>query len=164
MTDETKTATDPAIDGVQATPRKTRKPEANTSIGSAMSYPPQLRRVEPEMSGSKPGSEATQAKPRAARTRKKPARSGASGSDSSVVVAGKKQAAKVTKTETALKVLRRKRGASIAEMQELTGWQAHSVRGFLSGTVKKKLGLQIVSDAGKDGVRRYRIDDAGRAG
>ncbi|QIS94696.1 DUF3489 domain-containing protein [Nitratireductor mangrovi] len=116
------------------------------------------------MSGSKPGSEATQAKPRAARTRKKPARSGASGSDSSVVVAGKKQAAKVTKTETALKVLRRKRGASIAEMQELTGWQAHSVRGFLSGTVKKKLGLQIVSDAGKDGVRRYRIDDAGRAG
>lgn len=70
-----------------------------------------------------------------------------------------KQAPRETKTETALKALRRKRGASIAELQEMTGWQAHSVRGFLSGAVKKKLGLHVASEVGKDGVRRYRIDD-----
>lgn len=32
------------------------------------------------------------------------------------------------------------------------------MRGFLSGTVKKKLGLLVFSDVGKDGLRRYRID------
>jgi hypothetical protein len=39
-----------------------------------------------------------------------------------------------------------------------TGWQAHSVRGFLSGTVRKRLGLALISEAGDSG-RRYRIDD-----
>jgi hypothetical protein len=47
---------------------------------------------------------------------------------------------------------------------ELTGWQTHSVRGFLSAVVRKRLKLNLVSEVGKDGQRRYRIvDDAAKA-
>ncbi len=42
-------------------------------------------------------------------------------------------------------------------MQSATGWQPHSVRGFLSGTVKKRLGLKLQSSKAKDGERRYAI-------
>ena len=62
-----------------------------------------------------------------------------------------------SKTDLVLKKLRTAKGATIAQLTEATGWQAHSVRGFLSGTVKKKLGLNLVSEVGKDGVRRYRV-------
>ena len=64
-----------------------------------------------------------------------------------------------SKTALVLKKLRLAKGASIAQLSEATGWQAHSVRGFLSAVVRKKLGLQLTSDIGKDGVRRYRIAD-----
>ena len=47
---------------------------------------------------------------------------------------------KFTKSDTLLKLLNSKRGATIVQLQEASGWQSHSVRGFLSGTVKKKLG------------------------
>ena len=69
-----------------------------------------------------------------------------------------------TKTEIVLKKLRSTKGATITQLGEATGWQAHSVRGLLSAVVRKKLGLMLVSEVGKDGVRRYRIDgDAGTA-
>jgi len=38
-----------------------------------------------------------------------------------------------------------------------TGWQAHSVRGFLSGTVGKKMGLAVTSTKGEDGERTYSV-------
>lgn len=65
------------------------------------------------------------------------------------------------KTDIVLKKLRLARGATIAQLAEATGWQLHSVRGFLSGTVRKKLGLRPISETGKDGTRRYRIEDEG---
>ena len=43
------------------------------------------------------------------------------------------------------------------ELTAATGSQEHSVRGFLAGTLKKKLGYAVPSEPGVDGVRRYRI-------
>lgn len=62
-----------------------------------------------------------------------------------------------TKTEVATALLRQDDGATLPELMAVTGWQAHSVRGFLSGTVRKKLGLTLVSEISGDGARRYRV-------
>jgi uncharacterized protein DUF3489 len=51
-------------------------------------------------------------------------------------------------------------GATIAAMTEATGWQPHSVRGFLAGVVRKRLKLQLASTK-VDGTRVYRIIAAG---
>lgn len=62
-----------------------------------------------------------------------------------------------TKSETILALLRREKGADIAELVAATGWQAHSVRGFLSGTVRKRMGLDLISERTEAG-RLYRIE------
>lgn len=68
---------------------------------------------------------------------------------------------KPTKIEQCLSLLNSLDGATIDELQTATGWQAHSVRGFLAGTVKKKLGLILDSKKAEGGVRRYRVVQAG---
>jgi uncharacterized protein DUF3489 len=62
-----------------------------------------------------------------------------------------------TKTAKILALLRRPAGASLSELKKATGWQAHSVRGFLSGAVKKKMGLRIDSAPRDNGERAYRV-------
>ncbi len=59
-----------------------------------------------------------------------------------------------------LQLLRRNKGASLSELRDATGWQAHSVRGFLSGTVKKRMGLALSSVKPEHGNRRYTIREA----
>jgi hypothetical protein len=61
------------------------------------------------------------------------------------------------KADIILKKLHSARGATIETLVEASGWQPHSIRGFISGTVKKRMGLTVVSEPGKNGVRRYRI-------
>jgi Protein of unknown function (DUF3489) len=74
------------------------------------------------------------------------------------VAAAKTPVERVTKQERVLTLLSQPNGASIAEMMQATDWQQHSVRGFLAGTVKKKLGFSLTSVKPNDDVRRYRID------
>lgn len=64
---------------------------------------------------------------------------------------------KTTKQAAVIALLRRQQGASIAEIVELTGWLPASTRGFMSGAVKKRLGIEVVSEKGEDGVRRYYV-------
>lgn len=66
--------------------------------------------------------------------------------------------ARVTKHDRILTLLSRRDGATIPEMMEASGWQQHSVRGFLAGTVKKKLGFQLSSSKAEGELRHYRID------
>ena len=48
-------------------------------------------------------------------------------------------------------------GATIDQMMNSTGWQAHSVRGAISGMIRKRLGYEVVSEKAADGQRAYRI-------
>jgi hypothetical protein len=64
------------------------------------------------------------------------------------------------KQQLCLDLLRRPEGASIEDLRQATGWQAHSVRGFLSGAVKRKLGLELRSHKPEHQPRRYRIPQA----
>ena len=61
-----------------------------------------------------------------------------------------------TKVATIVAMLRRPKGASVEEMAKAAGWQQHSVRGLISGSIKKRLALDVVSEM-IDGKRRYRI-------
>ncbi|MGC2222535.1 MAG: DUF3489 domain-containing protein [Methylocella sp.] len=65
---------------------------------------------------------------------------------------------RVTKQERVLTLLSQSEGVSIEEMMQATDWQQHSVRGFLAGTVKKKLGFSLTSLKPNGDVRRYRIE------
>ena len=78
-----------------------------------------------------------------------------SGVDRKVAVEPKK-----SKSKTCITLLSRKGGATIEELQQATGWQAHSVRGFLSGTVKKMAGLALTSEKRSDLPRHYHVKSA----
>jgi len=62
-----------------------------------------------------------------------------------------------TKQALLIGLLERKRGATIDEIVAATGWQAHSVRGAISGALKKKLGLTVTSEPVEGRGRVYRI-------
>jgi hypothetical protein len=61
-----------------------------------------------------------------------------------------------TKQSAAIEVLRSPGGATIATLTKATGWQSHSVRGFLAGVVRKRLKLDLKSGL-VEGIRIYRI-------
>jgi len=129
-------------------PKSARKSKGPKPAQRTASKPPSRRKT-----GSAPGARQTRLTPssskgnRASRTKLKPAaRSNANQSKSAQV----------------LELLARPDGATLAELMEVTGWQAHSVRGFLSATVRKRMKLPLRSDV-PDHARRYWIEKGGQS-
>lgn len=94
------------------------------------------------------------AKSRGARTPAKPTKKAIRGSRSRI-----SNKAPVSKLERVIAALRAPKGATISDLMELTGWQAHSVRGAISGSLKKQHGLAITSTKSGD-ERVYKIGGA----
>jgi hypothetical protein len=79
--------------------------------------------------------------------------------DTAADTAGPRAPREGTKLAMLLELLRQPEGATMAEMTEATGWQQHTVRGALAASVKKKLGLEVVSDKPQGENRRWRIEN-----
>jgi hypothetical protein len=89
-------------------------------------------------------------RPHAAPTKAKPASKGHPAKKPSPARHG-------TKTAKIIDLLKRPGGVTLKELMKATGWQAHSVRGFLSGTIGKELGTPAESSKRADGERTYRL-------
>ncbi|MGE5646263.1 MAG: DUF3489 domain-containing protein [Acidobacteriota bacterium] len=71
--------------------------------------------------------------------------------------AGTPTAREGSKKAIVLELIRRPDGATLKDIMEATGWQAHSVRGFISGTLSKKMGFKVESTKRPDGERAYQL-------
>lgn len=65
-----------------------------------------------------------------------------------------------TKAAKIAALLQRNTGVTLAELVKTTGWQAHSIRGFMSGTLKRKQGIKVRGAQEEGKPRRYLIDRA----
>ena len=134
------TTSDPETTNLQAAPADTAaEPKATTKANTA----PRKPRVAPAK--AKSGKKATPAKK---------APKGAKAAKPAKKEAGPREGSKTAKV---LELLKRPYGATLKELMKATGWQPPSVRGYLSGTVGKKLGLKVQSTKAENGERSYSI-------
>ena len=98
--------------------------------------------------------------PKGAHVARKTAKSGKKASPEKKAPRGAKKASGArdgSKTARVLELLKRPGGVTSKELIKATGWQPHSVRGFLSGTIGKKMGLTVTSTKAEDGERTYSV-------
>ena len=62
-----------------------------------------------------------------------------------------------SKTAQILELIKRPGGVTLQELMAATEWQPHSIRGFISGTLGKKMGLSVESTKGENGKRTYSL-------
>ena len=70
--------------------------------------------------------------------------------------ASKPQLALTGRAVQVVAMLKQPGGSTVKQIMKITGWQAHSVRGFISGVLRKKLGLKVESKK-HDGERHYSV-------
>jgi hypothetical protein len=133
MTSNTEEQANPPAAATVQPPRATKRAH----------FAPRTRRVAPDKPSSRKKATSAERRPKSQNAAKqaKPA-------------AGAREGSKAAKV---LGLLRRPGGASLKELMKATGWLAHSVRGFLSGTVAKRMKLKLVSAKNEDGERRYSL-------
>jgi Protein of unknown function (DUF3489) len=130
MNSDTETTTTEAVGPTaEAKPKKSRAAKRGATAAPAKGK-----------AGKKTTPAKKAAKAPAAPKKAKPEKSGAREGSKSAIVVG---------------LIQRAKGATLAEIMEATGWQAHSVRGFISGTLGKKMGLKVESSKREDGTRVY---------
>jgi hypothetical protein len=129
------------------------KTEETTTAATAMSKPEAPRPKRP--SANKSAAKASRQKTSKAATPNK--RKAKTKSISKKAARGNEEVRDGTKKSIVLKLLRRKQGATTAEIVKATKWQNHTIRGFISGNVTKKMGLAVESSKNDAGERTYRI-------
>ena len=129
----------PEENGIPAATATSKKPRANKKA-----------RVAPRRANVAP--------PKAKSARKATPAKKAPKSRTKSQVAELKVARNGSKTAKILDLLKRPGGTTSKELMKATGWLPHSVRGFLSGTVGKKMGLTVTSTKGEDGERTYSVE------
>jgi hypothetical protein len=129
----------PEANGTAAATARSKKPKSTKKARVAP------RRAHVAHAKAKSAHQATRAK-KALKGRTKPE------------VAKPKVARDGSKTAKILDLLKRSGGATSKELMKATGWLPHSVRGFLSGTVRKKMGLTVTSTKSEDGERTYSVE------
>jgi hypothetical protein len=124
----------------------------NTGAGAPAEQPTPAKK--PRSAAPKAHMAPSQAKSGKQVTPAKKANKGATSAKSPKKASGARRGSKTAKV---LDLLKRSGGASLKEIMKATGWQAHSVRGFLSGALGKEMGLTVRSTKAEDGERRYSI-------
>jgi hypothetical protein len=120
--------------------------------------------VAPEKASSKKGASQKKGAPKGQKaTKKATAKTEAKSAPKPKAKATNKKAPKPataregSKKEVVIELLRRKEGATMAEIAKATDWQLHSIRGFISGQLTKRMGLAVESSKNDAGERTYRI-------
>ena len=115
-----------------------------------------LGRMRPEQTAAEAATPAGKQAPKAARKVRAAPKTDASGEGEQTTPRTREN----SKQAQVVAMLKRPEGATIPQICEATGWQAHTVRGTFAGAFKKKLGLTITSDKAEGGVRVYRVAEA----
>ncbi len=125
---------------------------ANTATGAPAEQPTPAQK--PRSAAQKAHVAPSQARSGNKATPAKKANKGATSAQAPHKTTGARQGSKTVKV---LDLLKRSGGATLKELRKATGWQAHSVRGFLSGALGKKMGLTVTSTKAEDEERRYSV-------